>query len=158
MVGGAAVKRSESAQCEGLSSPVGREWPGVAYVGALWLLYGWQMSFAKGRKRYILGRQGAGGAERMAKAVPISGPLNGQLIYLSEKSGSGPMLLSTLQGWSYGVFFPEKIFELRGEKILFFCFLSPILYDKVVILFHVRLCFAWCLNPAEAWQICLCAW
>lgn len=56
------------------------------------------MSFAKGRKRHILVSQGAGSAERMAKAESISGPLNGQLVYLSDKSGSGPMLLSTLQG------------------------------------------------------------
>lgn len=56
------------------------------------------MSFAKGRKRHILGRQGAGGAERMAKGEPISGPVNGQLVYLSEKSGSGPALLNILQG------------------------------------------------------------
>lgn len=70
----------------------------MAYVGAVWLLYRWQMSFAKGRKRHILVSQGAGSAERMAKAESISGPLNGQLVYLSDKSGSGPMLLSTLQG------------------------------------------------------------
>lgn len=50
---------------------------------------------AKGRKR---GRQGAGGAGRMARAEPFSSPFNGHLVYLSEKSGSGPVLLNMLQG------------------------------------------------------------
>lgn len=50
---------------------------------------------ARGRKR---GRQGAGAADRMARAQPISSPFSGQLVYLLEKSGSGPVLLNMLQG------------------------------------------------------------
>lgn len=88
-------------------------WQRVTWSGICWCsLAAVQVTdvFCQGQEETHLGQAGGWGAERMAKAEPISGPLNGQLVYLPERSGSEPVLLNTLQGWSYGGFLPREDF------------------------------------------------